>query len=353
MKLPVVWEEVVNSLDSAVVLADRDRRVILLNRAAEEALAKTSEDVTGLPVRDCLPWLTEFSSAVDECLAEGRTYIFPVRTQGGGILRVSLCPYRVPASSPENGGFLVVFHPAGMESRDKERLAFESMNEVVARIAHEIRTPLGGIRGAAQLLGGSGDGGEHAAVIVREVDRLRGILQELLIMARPAPPTVVPVNVHEVVEQACAVLRPEIERSRVQIVRKFDPSLPDVAADPGRLLQVFLNIIQNAVQIMSDGGRVEIASRPGSEHLQTPDGTTRRWAVVTIADTGPGIPEEHLGRIFLPYHTTRPGGTGLGLAISKKIMLDFDGFLEAANRPGGGAVFTVVVPFTHTGGRRA
>jgi signal transduction histidine kinase len=218
--------------------------------------------------------------------------------------------------------------------RRADRLS--TLGELSAGLAHEIRNPLGSIRGTAEILkdGVAPDDPRHefAEILVKEVDRLNLVLENFLRFARQAPLEGGACNLNALVREVLDLTRRQAERCNVAVVVR-QAELPLLAGDSGQLRQVLLNLVLNALQAMPDGGQLTIATRRA-------DGR----AEVVIADTGPGIPAGDEARIFKTFMTTRPEGTGLGLPISQRIVASHGGQISVANMPGAGATFTVALP---------
>jgi C4-dicarboxylate-specific signal transduction histidine kinase len=219
-----------------------------------------------------------------------------------------------------------------------ERLA--AVGRLAAGIAHEVGNPLGAIAGyaslaRARLAAGSPDEAEDfLARIAAETSRIDGIVRGLLDFARPAPPALAAVEVGEALDGALRLARVQPRFREVRVERDLPAGVPPVRADPGRLVQVFLNLLLNAGDAMGGGGTVAVSARAGGG-----------WVEIAVADGGPGIAEADLPRIFDPFFTTKPPGegTGLGLAICHGILESFGGRIAAENREGGGARFRLVL----------
>jgi len=233
--------------------------------------------------------------------------------------------------------------------RVKERDRLAALGEMAAGLAHEIRNPLGAIKGAAQLVI-TADGKtasptevqEFLAIIVEEANRLNNVVTRFLDYARPERPGregADRLDLNTVVRRTEQLLRQDLPRS-VELRVRLDDALPEIAGDPESLLQVFLNLGQNALQAMPDGGTLELL-------------TTRRrrsrlgygqFCEVRFRDTGVGIPRDRLKKLFIPFYTTKQKGTGLGLAISHRIINQHGGTIEVRSTIGQGSTFSVFLP---------
>jgi two-component system, NtrC family, sensor histidine kinase HydH len=223
--------------------------------------------------------------------------------------------------------------------RASERLA--AIGEVSAAVAHGIRNPLANIRAAAQVaLDCPGERGvveQYLGAIMAEVDRLSHWLRSLLDSIRPFQLRPAPTNLNILIEDALGLLDDAIRKSAVKVERELDPELPTISADEVQLRQAFLGVFENAVEAMPPGGTLKVSTRPVSEG-------GRHEIHVRIADNGPGIPPEHLARVFEPFYTTKRSGTGLGLAITRKVIEGHGGQVRVASEPGAGTTFDISLP---------
>jgi two-component system sensor histidine kinase HydH len=158
-------------------------------------------------------------------------------------------------------------------------------------------------------------------------------VHDLLLFARPKAVDLVPTDLHGLIDRVLRVLGDDPKTSGVEVVRNFGDDVPIIQADGRQMEQVFMNLVLNAIQVMNHDGSVTISTR-----------TAGHQVVVTVSDTGPGIPPDKLAKVFEPFFTTRAQGTGLGLAIVKKIVEAHGGRIEAASPPGSGARFTATLP---------
>src|SRR6185312_7525473 len=249
--------------------------------------------------------------------------------------------------------------------RMKERDRLAALGQMAAGLAHEIRNPLGSIKGAAQFLQPAQDGGKDGAkdgnrespggregtrefldIIVEEVNRLNKIVSQFLDYARPYRGEQRPLEVADVLKKTLSLLpkdKESPEQGPVEIVTTFADRMPPVRADAEQLLQVFLNLSLNAIQAVAPGG-------PGKLFISTAlrratrRGATAAFLEVRFRDTGVGIPAGDLKNLFIPFFTTKEKGTGLGLPISQRIIENHGGTIEVRSQPGEGATFTVLLP---------
>ncbi|MDF1541585.1 MAG: ATP-binding protein [Anaerosomatales bacterium] len=208
-----------------------------------------------------------------------------------------------------------------------DRLA--AMGELTAGVAHEVRNPLGVIRASVQLLEDAECDAERVRqageVMKQEIDRLDKVIKALLDFGRPSKPTMLATDVSSVLGDVVLFTSRFAAQSEVTITGEYAPDLPRVTADPDQLKQVFLNLITNAVQSMEEtGGAIRLSAHEQGD-----------FVVVTLSDTGPGIPAEDLGKVFDPFYSTRDAGTGLGLTIVHRIIDEHDGHIELESSPEG------------------
>ncbi|HEY3355623.1 MAG TPA: ATP-binding protein, partial [Polyangia bacterium] len=232
--------------------------------------------------------------------------------------------------------------------RRADRLA--ALGELSAGMAHEIRNPLGSIKGTAEIfrdsLGAAHKLHEFAQILIKETDRLDGILTQYLELARPKAPDPGRAELAPVVADLVSLLAERARRAGVQVVSELTPDLPAVAMPQDALRQVLLNLALNAVQAMPGGGRLTIGARAGApERLKRPESPGAPAVVhLSVADTGPGIPADVRARIFDPFFTTKRGGTGLGLAICQRIMQGYRGTIDVEPAAPSGARFVMELP---------
>lgn len=221
------------------------------------------------------------------------------------------------------------------QNQQAQRLLFQAL-------AHEIKNPLGGLRGAAQLLATEIDAPElreYLDVMLRETSRLRDLVDTLLGPARALH--FEPVNVHAVLEHVRNVLQPAVPAA-IEWLRDYDPSLPEIKGDADQLTQVFLNLAGNAIEALNQSGQLHIRTR--IERQYTLAGRRHRMAIrIDVEDNGPGVPDNIREALFLPLVTGRANGSGLGLAIAQDIVQRHGGLIEWRSQPGE-TVFSVILP---------
>ena len=233
------------------------------------------------------------------------------------------------------------------QSQDTLRRAdrLSSLGLLTAGLAHEIRNPLVAIRTFTQLLPERYDDPEFRegfqGLALKEVDRICGLITDLLTFARPSKPNVAPENVNDVVDNIARILETQAKEKGVEISRQFGVDLPKAWIDREQMKQVFMNLILNAIQAMTGAGTVTLLSRTVERNGVQPAG---EFVQVEVRDNGIGIPEENLQHIFDPFFTSKDEGSGLGLAVSHQIVQEHGGFVTVESTVGKGTSFFVHVP---------
>jgi signal transduction histidine kinase len=231
--------------------------------------------------------------------------------------------------------------------RRADRLS--SLGLLTAGLAHEIRNPLVAIRTFTQLLPERYNDAEFRdgfqGLALKEVDRICGLINDLLSFARPSRPKVIQENMNDAVDGIIRILESEAKEKNVEITRDFTAGLPTVWIDREQMKQVFMNLILNAIQAMKRGGSISIATRP---HSKDQSGQAGQFVQVEIQDTGMGIPEENLDHIFDPFFTNKDEGSGLGLSISHQIVQEHGGYITVESKAGVGTSFFVNIPVGKT-----
>lgn len=339
----------INCLEDSILLLDRKSIIRFINKAGEELFGRSHRDIIGRKLTEIIP---DDAAAIarlsQKAIKESRS--FSAKEVDAKIHGTSMVDFRIsPFFSDDKCEGVLLYISKNLSIVEKEDLSFDSLVYLLGSIAHEIKNPLGGIKGAAQLLKkrlqrDDKNNNEYLNLIIKETERLNSVLQSYLTMSRK--PLLHPINVHEVLEKAVSIMNISLENGSISLQRIYDPSLPKVMGDEGKLLQVFVNVIKNAIEAMSKGGRLMLATIPSSEYV-VHNGQTKKWAVISISDTGKGIPKDEMPKIFMPFYTKKKKGTGLGLALSKKIIKDHDGFIKAesltANQKG--TVVSIGIPF--------
>ncbi|MGE5466396.1 MAG: nitrogen regulation protein NR(II) [Ignavibacteria bacterium] len=327
-------------LSSAVILLDERQLIRHLNPAAENLLAVAERTWRGRPMTQLLGTSPTLAAAVESAINNNWSYT------GHDIVvsRPDTEPLHLDCTvTPiETAGarLLLEFRPIDqqLKASREERAAMQQQanRELIRNLAHEIKNPLGGIRGSAQLLErelGMLDNApalrEYTQVIIKEADRLQDLMQRLLSSHRAMQPA--QVSIHEILERVRRLIHAEY--SGVRVRRDYDTSLPDVTGDREQLIQAILNIARNAAQAMHGEGEIVFRTRADRQVTLA----KRRYPLaleLQVIDNGPGIPEDIRDKIFYPLVSGREGGSGLGLTLAQSFIQQHQGSIDVESRPG-------------------
>lgn len=344
------FKQLLDSLITAVVVLDSKLDIYHVNASAEALLGISGTQVEGKPVGQCFSETDGTPGSLREALRQDRNFTKrKARWRLHNLSEITV-DYSV---TPNTEMDLLIIEVQPLDrmlriSREEALLSSqETSRNLVRSLAHEIKNPLGGIRGAAQLLERELPGEdleEYTRVIIDETDRLRDLVDRMLGPSQPLQRK--PVNVHEVLEHVATVIKAEAG-GRVSMLRDYDPSIPEIPGDKPSLIQGVLNIARNALQALQENPQQEDATIRFSTRIQRRFTIGRRHhplvARVDIIDNGPGIPPDLLEDIFFPMITGRPEGTGLGLAISQNLVNQHDGLIECQSEAGK-TVFSIYLP---------
>jgi two-component system nitrogen regulation sensor histidine kinase GlnL len=329
----------IDSLGDAVLVVGADGGVLHLNPAAEELFGRSRDRAIDLPAR-ALPGGVPLAALAERARVSQESQSVELDgPNGSGNLAVEANAVMDGALCV--GAVLVLRRPRPPE----QLLDFEAL---AAGLAHEIKNPLAGLQGSAELLARDAEGAarEYAQVIAREAKRVDGLVRELLDLARPTALQIAAVNVHNVLGDVLVLARGFPGAERISFLERYDPSLPQIEGDEEKLTQVVLNLVRNAVEAVAEveNPTVQLETGVPALRLRSAGGRTRPLARIAVLDNGVGIPDTMLHRLFTPFATSKPHGTGLGLAISRRIVEAHGGRMEVRNRNGGGAEASVYLP---------
>ena len=344
-------EHLLGSLTTAVIVLDERFTVKKLNSAAEGLLHVSANAVLGTLLTDLLLRNDELIASLHQAVTEAQP--FTARNVKLQLPESTVEEVDLTVSNLETPtGLLLELHPTSRINSisqgsftDEQQITTRSL---IRGLAHEVKNPLGGIRGAAQLLERAlpeTELREYTNVIISEADRLRDLVDRMLGPWQPMQ--FAPVNLIEVIERVIHLLRGEFH-SDLQWQRDYDPSLPAVKGSKDQLIQAILNIARNACQALQQTERARIVFKTRVVRQFTIGSVRHRQILhLSINDNGPGIPEELIDRVFFPMISGRNEGSGLGLSISQNIVSQHGGTLQVASRPGN-TEFSVYLPFSGT-----
>ncbi len=342
-------EDLINHLNICVIELDDQLRLTFLNAAAENLLEASGNQVKDHHLGDIFQVASEIEAILSESLVTGQVFTgrkVKLELVSGNVIT---CDYCVTPIRTETGSNAVVeLYPLDRYlriDRDENITTQHAISRQMVRgLAHEIKNPLGGIRGSAQLLERelpTQDLKAYTEIIVDETDRLTALVDRLLGPNSLPKPQLT--NIHEVLERVRTLIELEAEPN-LELVSDYDPSIPEVEIDLEQMVQVVLNLARNAMQSLEETPEPRLRFRTRVERLFT-IGTTQHKLVakIDVQDNGPGIPDHLREHLFYPMITGRSEGTGLGLSVAQSIVHQHHGVIEFESRPGE-TVFSIYLP---------
>ena len=342
------YYQILENLHSATLLFDKALKLRYLNPACERLFEISARQIVGQPIDALLVNAGAIADLLRESLETGDSFtrheltLEPTHTNSV-VVDATIARITDGESGPEVLLELVEMDRILRIARDESLISQQDVTRDLLRgLAHEIKNPLGGLRGAAQLLEkqlNDEELKEYTDVIINEADRLQNLVNRM-IGPRTLPETQL-TNIHEVLERVRSLVASEMGNT-IELRRDYDPSIPEIRADLEQLIQAVLNIVRNAAQALDNKGKIILRTRVLRKYTI---GTTRYPLVIKleIIDNGPGIPEDIRERIFYPMVTGRAEGTGLGLSIAQSLVQRHGGLIECESAPGH-TVFTILLP---------
>ncbi|MGZ8153497.1 MAG: nitrogen regulation protein NR(II) [Methylovulum sp.] len=343
-----MYKHILEHLNTAILLFDRELKLIYINSTGEVLLAdsahhlvghsayelfKTSDSALFMNIRQCL---TMEEPLVDRELILNRT---------NQTVTINLCATPL-LNNDQVTEILIELQQVDSHlriSKEEQQLTQQNTARLLVRgLAHEIKNPLGGLRGAAQLLDlelHDPELKEYTQIIIAESDRLQGLLDKML--GPNKLPNKTALNVHEVLERVRHLVQAESSGS-LTIKCDYDPSIPNIKADKDQLIQAILNIARNAVQAIEGKGDIIIRTRI-HRHITIGRKLYKLAAKIDIIDNGPGIDADMINQMFYPMITGRAEGTGLGLSIAQSLINQHNGLIECSSEPGN-TIFSIFLP---------
>lgn len=354
------WEEVFHSMNDGLIVVSGSGIILKMNPGAEKITGLSIDMVAGLKLSEAFPFnervWTQVAPYFSQATGSRSWTLREINWQNyqGGelILDLLLSPIvsEGPLGDSGKGGWVLLLRDVTPlkkleeELRRSDRLATAGM--IASGLAHEIKNPLGGIKGAAQLLARKGLTPalqECLDIIIKETTRVDHLVSELLILSGPKPLNLQSINLNELLDGILMLQEEVLREQGIQLVREFDPSLPEIRGDAERLTQAFLNFIRNATQAMGKKGVLKVRTRIKTDFRikEKEEGRGFRMVLIEIVDNGLGIAAEDLDKIFLPFFSTKKGGNGLGMAIAQGIIDQHEGILHLDSKPDQGTTVSV------------
>jgi two-component system nitrogen regulation sensor histidine kinase GlnL len=343
-----VYKKILEHLNEAILLFDRNMLLTYINPAGEILFADSAKHLLGNPAHKL--FRTANTSLFDEMLQRLHLHeplvdreLILERLNQSITVNLSATPL---LDHNELSDILIEVQQVDRHLRitkEEQLLAQQNTSRMLVRgLAHEIKNPLGGLRGAAQLLDQElqdPELKEYTQIIIAESDRLQDLMDKMLGPNKPAKKSLL--NIHEVLERVRQLVAVEANHSII-LHSDYDPSIPDLFADKNQLIQALLNIVRNAVQAIHNEGEIQIRTRI-HRHMTIGRKRYRLTIKIDITDNGPGIKPELMDQIFYPMITGRAEGTGLGLSIAQSLINQHNGLIECESEPGH-TVFSIYLP---------
>jgi PAS domain S-box-containing protein len=356
--LKTYTDNILSSLTSGIVTVDLEGRVVSLNPAAELMTGFFGGEVTGRYCTEVFAHTTELGEALMETLTTrtampGRS--LTLRRRNGRSLPVELSTSPLKGVEGKDLGVIAVLRDLTVvrelehRLRRSDRLA--ALGGMAAGLAHEIKNPLTSLltfsRHLSRKFDDPGFRQKFLSVVPRELERINGIVEGLLELARPARLQFEPLRVPALMERVLELYANQIEHAAIRVTREYARDLPSVWADQELLYQALVNVVTNALDAMAHGGHLTVrAGWSDAGELMLPGRAARRRLKIEVQDTGAGIASADSERVFTPFFTTKETGTGLGLAHTHKIIEDHGGSIDFRPAPGGGTIFRIILPLT-------
>lgn len=343
-----VHHRVLENISTTVMLFNASLQLEYINPAGEMLFEVSARHLLNTPLVNLLKSETDIEHELQEALLSGHPFTrheMTITLPHGDEITADLIviPLKETDQPPAVLVEIIQLDRVLRISRDESRASQQvATREILRGLAHEVKNPLGGLRGAAQLLEKQLDSQElreYTQVIIEEADRLQGLVNRIL------GPTGIThkqtVNIHTVLERVRSVMLAETHNT-ISFHRDYDPSIPEIEADSDQLIQAILNIVRNACQALGDKGNITFKTRI-ARHFTIGEHYHKLIAHIEIIDDGPGIPEDIIEKIFFPMVTGRAEGTGLGLSIAQTLIQQHNGLIECESDPGK-TVFSILLP---------
>ncbi len=347
-----LFKRILENQNTAILMFDEQLTLSFMNPAAEMLFAWSARQALSSKAEKVFSHNQEILHALNQALTSNHPFTereITLQLPAGSTITVD---YTVTPVSETNDGLGLLVELTQLDrqlriAREENLLAqHATTRDVIRGLAHEIKNPLGGLRGAAQLLEQeleSAELKEYTDIIIGEADRLQNLLNRML------GPNTLPINktinIHELLERVRQLVQAE-SPADITLKRDYDPSVPELFADPDQLIQAILNLARNAAQALGQTGEITLRTRT---QRQITIGHTKHKlvAAIQIIDNGPGVESDMIDKIFFPMVTGRAEGTGLGLPIAQNLINQHGGLIECQSRPGE-TIFTILLPLENT-----
>ncbi len=349
-------QRILDGLSAAVLLLDDKLKLLYANPSAEMLFGMSQRYLQGTPLHELIISCEPINDLIEESISTHHP--FSKHEQAVELIngKEAMVDFTVNPLQSAFGEIQILLEVTPIDrllriSRDDNLVSQQAATQDLLRgLAHEIKNPLGGLRGAAQLLErelNSEEQKEYTRVIIDEADRLQKLVNRLLGPSGMLKAT--QVNLHQIIEYVRNIVLRN-NKTKIKIQRDYDPSIPEIQGDPDLLIQAVLNIVNNAYEALGDSGHIVIRTRVLRKF--TIGQKQARLAVkIDVIDDGPGVPEEIKEKIFFPMVTGRAEGTGLGLSITQRLIHQHGGLVECESHPGQ-TIFSIILPIELNNGKQ-
>lgn len=356
------YRNIIQNMSSSIICMDMAGHITFLNANAAKTLEYQVEELLGHPMTDIVAEPGRESKIIDRMLIGNKRFESKevgLIAKSGAVLPIGFSTAPL-IENHEQIGVIITFRDLtemNLMRKQVERMdRLATLGELATGIAHEVRNPLGGIKTAAQVLEESFEDNDRrlelVSRIVREIDRVNHLLTDFFKFAKPVKPTRDHFDVESLIDGVYLLLAAQMNSKKIRFKEYFSSTLPKVYADPHQTEQVLMNIILNAVQAMPQGGDIIVRtytttvgeSKSMIHHTDEFFDKNIPFVAIEISDTGVGIPQENIEKIFNPFYTTKPDGMGLGLSICNRLLTENNGNLHVESAVGKGTKFVIMLP---------
>ena len=351
------YRNIFASLVDGILIISADLRVTKVNQAAEEIFQRSRSSFEGESLSKLFPDQPNIIKKARQSITEGISFHhvegIGYNKSNNGRFPVNLTFSPLIKDDLEiTAGVILIQNTSllkELQENSQQTEHLSTLSTLTAGMAHEIRNPLSGIRGSAQLLlkdlKNNGQR-EYMEIVIEEVDRINRLVKKMMDLTRPALNDFKPTNIHQVLEEILILEKGTLEMKEGAFVQVYDPSIPTIKANKDELKQVFLNLVKNAVEASPKGGRVRISTQYNTDYTfrKKQDTLSPHNIVVKITDSGLGMTKTTMKKLFTPFFTTKKRGTGLGMAVSLKIVENHHGKIKVTSEENIGTVIRVFLP---------
>ena len=342
-------QAIFDGITDGLIIVDRDFRVIAVNKSEAAFLGREPRELIGRPCYEvyCRGDVACEACPAHETFATGKPVLVSKLHHTKGYHRKGVDVYTFPVKDEDGRTVQVIQYikdvteRVKLQSQLREVEQMTGIGHMAASVAHEIRNPLIAVGGFARQIHEALDADdprrEYTSIILEEVTRLEQILREQLTLERHLQPVLAPVDINQILRDVWKLLAHGMLSSSVRLVGELADGLPVTMGDANQLKQAFLNVVNNAVQSMPEGGTVEVSTVQVGQSV-----------VVTVADDGPGIPSDVMSKMFVPFFTTRKTGSGLGLAVTRRIIENHGGTIGVESQVDEGTTITITLPIVRS-----